>query len=342
MKKYPLLIILLIILFSRTGGEAQTEHLLEGRTMGTTYHITVISGSLNKVEALQAKIDRRLEEINRVFSTYIKDSEISRFNVLNTAGVKFPVSADFMQVMKVGRKIHRLSEGAWDGTVNPLVELWGFGPARKTPKMPAAAEIRAALNRIGFDRIRILQPNFLVKDLAAVTLDLNSIAKGFAVDQVSKLIAAAGHQHFLVEIGGEVYAAGYRPDGKKWRVGINRPRKDAAFNEVYQVVALHNRAFATSGDYRNFFEIDGVRYSHVMDPRTGYPVSNGVVSVSIVADNCTLADGLATAVMVMGAEKGIQLVNRLPNVEALVVVEESDGRLADYYSAGLKADRPAP
>jgi thiamine biosynthesis lipoprotein len=335
MKKYPQFIIVLIFLLITTAGAAQKEHLIQGRTMGTTYHITVVTGASESLNGLSQKIDRRLGEINQVFSTYIKDSEISRFNALKHAGEKFAVSADFMQVMRVADKIYRLSEGAWDGTVNPLVDLWGFGPTRRQPQKPPAAEIKALLQKIGFDRIRVAEPNFLVKNPATVSLDLNSIAKGFAVDQVSELVAASGFTNYLVEIGGEVYAAGVRADGKNWRVGINRPQKDAAFNEVYKAVSIADRAFATSGDYRNFFEIDGVRFSHVIDPRSGYPVSNGVVSVSIIADSCTLADGLATAIMVMGPEKGIQLVNRLDNVECLIVVEKSDGRLVDFYSAGF-------
>jgi thiamine biosynthesis lipoprotein len=335
MKKYPQFIIVLFILLITTGVAAQKAHLIEGRTMGTTYHITVISGAGNGLDDLKEKIDRRLDAINQVFSTYIKDSEISRFNALKKAGEKFAVSADFIQVMRAAERIYRLSEGAWDGTVNPLVDLWGFGPTRRQPQKPPAAEIKALKQKIGFDRIRIAEPNFLVKILATVTLDLNSIAKGFAVDRVSELLAAGGFTNYLVEIGGEIYAAGVRADGKNWRVGINRPQKDSALNEVYKAVSIANRAFATSGDYRNFFEIDGVRYSHVIDPRSGYPVSNGVVSVSIIADNCTLADGLATAIMVMGPEKGIQLVNRLDNVESFIVVEKSDGRLFDFYSAGF-------
>lgn len=335
MKKYPLLIILVIILFSKAGVATQTEHLIVGRTMGTTYHITVVTEATERLNGLKEKIDRRLDAINQVFSTYIKDSEISRFNALKAAGQKFPVSDDFIQVMRVAGKIHQLSEGAWDGTVNPLVDLWGFGPRQRQPQKPPEAEIKALMQTIGFDRIRVVEPNFLVKDLAAVTLDLNSIAKGFAVDQVSGLVAAGGFENYLVEIGGEIYAAGFRADGKKWRVGINLPRKDAALNEVYKAVSIANRAFATSGDYRNFFEIGGVRYSHVIDPRSGYPVSSGVVSVSVIADNCTLADGLATAIMVMGAEKGLQLVNRLENVECVIVVETPDGRLVDFYSAGF-------
>ncbi len=335
MKKYPLLIILVIILFGKAGVATQTEHLIVGRTMGTTYHLTVVTEATERLNGLKEKIDRRLDAINQVFSTYIKDSEISRFNALKAAGQKFPVSDDFMQVMRVAGKIHQLSEGAWDGTVNPLVDLWGFGPTQRQPQKPPAAEIKARAQKIGFDRIRIVQPNFLVKILATVTLDLNSIAKGFAVDRISELVAAAGFENYLVEIGGEVYAAGVRADGKHWRVGINRPQKEAAFNEVYKAVPIADRAFATSGDYRNFFEIDGVRYSHVIDPRSGYPVSSGVVSVSVIADNCILADGLATAIMVMGAEKGLQLVNRLENVECVIVVETPDGRLVDFYSAGF-------
>jgi len=303
--------------------------------MGTTYHIKVVTDAAESVNGLKEKVDRRLAQINQVFSTYIKDSEISRFNALNRAGEKFQVSDDFMRVMRTARDIHRLSEGAWDGTVNPLVDLWGFGPTRREPRMPPADVIKTLLPQIGFERIQIIEPNFLVKNLSTVTLDLNAIAKGYAVDQVSALIAAHGFKNYLVEIGGEVYAAGVRADGKNWRVGINRPRKDAAFNAVYKAVSIYNQAFATSGDYRNFFEIDGLRYSHVIDPRTGYPVSNGVVSVSIIADNCTLADGLATAIMVMGAEKGLQLVSRLDKVECFIVVENSDRRLVDFFSAGF-------
>ena len=332
------MIISIAILLIATGVGAQKGHLIPGRTMGTDYHITVVTAYDRVISGLKEKIDARLNEINHVFSTYQKDSEISRFNALNQAGEKFQASDDFIQVMKVGRKIHQLSEGAWDGTVNPLLDLWGFGPTRREPKMPAASAIKERLQSVGFDRIQIIEPNFIVKDSARITLDLNSIAKGFAVDQISQLIAASGFENYLVEIGGEVYAAGLRKDGKKWRVGINKPQKDAAINEVYKVVSLSNKAFATSGDYRNFFEIDRVRYSHVIDPRTGYPVSNGIVAVSIIANNCTLADGLATAIMVMGVDKGIPLLNRLDNVEGLIVVEESDGSLADFYSSGFRAD----
>ena len=341
MKTFHKIIIVFSMLFVSTSlCEAQSEHLITGQTMGTTYHIKVVINASESVEGLQEKIDSRMLEINQVFSTYIKDSEIGRFNALNRAGEKFHVSDDFIQVMRVAREIHRLSEGAWDGTVSPLVDLWSFGPTRREHQMPSSDAIKALLPQVGFEHIQIVEPNFLVKNLATVTLDLNAIAKGYAVDMVSRLIGANGFKNYLVEIGGEIFAAGLRPDGQPWRVGINRPATEAAFNEVYKVVSITNQAFATSGDYRNFFERDGVRYSHVIDPRTGYPVSNGVVSVSIIADNCTLADGLATALMVMGAEKGIRLVDQLADLEAFIVVEKSDGNLVDYSSRGFKSDTP--
>jgi thiamine biosynthesis lipoprotein len=155
------------------------------------------------------------------------------------------------------------------------------------------------------------------------------------VDQIAKLIQDKGIKNYLVEIGGEVYAEGYRKDGGKWRIGINKPEKGTPFNQIYKIVSLYNKAMATSGDYRNFFEKNGKIYSHIIDPKTGYPVSNRVVSVSIIADSCTYADGLATAVMVMGPQKGIDLINRLENIEGLIIVMENDGRLTDHVSKGF-------
>jgi len=176
----------------------------------------------------------------------------------------------------------------------------------------------------------------LVKRTAHVQLDLASIAKGYGVDQVSALLRNTGYADFLVEIGGEVYASGIRSDGKPWRIGINRPDKDARHDDVYKVVRLHNAGFATSGDYRNFFERHGRRYSHVIDPRTGYPVSNAVVSASVIADSCTFADGLATALMVLGPEKGLGVVAALDGVECLIIVREDDGILMEHGSKGFR------
>ena len=335
MINYRYILISIFFLFISTPVDAQREHLIQGRTMGTTYHVKVVAGYLQGIAGLKEKIDARLVEINSSMSTYKKDSEISRFNDMKQAGQTFEISNDFYRVMMTAKIIFELSEGAWDGTVNPLVDLWGFGRGGRQSVLPQKQEIAALLPEIGFENIQILPSGTMVKKSKFVTLDLSSIAKGYGVDQIAQIIRKAGFNDYLVEIGGEIFASGQRKDGKLWRIGINRPRKDAAFNEVYKVVDLNNQAFATSGDYRNFFEVDGIRYSHVIDPRTGYPVSNGAVSVSIIAGNCTFADGLATALMIMGHAKGINLINRLEDVEGLIVVESPDGSLVDYYSRGF-------
>jgi FAD:protein FMN transferase len=327
-----ILAISIALLLTSACGEEKREQIIAGRTMGTTYHVKVVTGSFQSIAGLKEKIDARLVQINGSMSTYQPDSEISRFNDLKQAGRAFEVSADFLRVMMTAKTIFELSGGAWDATVNPLVELWGFGPAERQRAAPPKKKIAALLPKIGFENIQILPNGTLVKKNKFVTLDLSSIAKGYGVDQVAQIIQKSGFNNYLVEIGGEIFASGHREDGKLWRIGINRPRKDAAFDDVYQIVDLNNQGFATSGDYRNFFEVDGIRYSHVIDPRTGYPVSNGIVSVSIVADNCTLADGLATAVMVMGTEKGLDLINRLQGVEGLIIIEKPNGSLGTYYS----------
>jgi thiamine biosynthesis lipoprotein len=336
------LMVYLAVFLLVAGCESKREHTLTGRTMGTTYTVKVVTGYFGSVSGLPAAIDRRLEQINRSMSPYLKDSEISRFNRFQEVGVEFPISMDFLRVMQLAVRIHALSEGGWDGTVNPLVDLWGFGRSGRADRRPPPEKIAALLGEIGFQKIEVKDSGALVKRQAAVSLDLSSIAKGYGVDQVAAEIRRAGFSDFLVEIGGEVYAAGVRPDGRPWRVGINRPKTDARFDEVYKVVSLKDQAFATSGDYRNFFVEDGVRYAHIIDPKTGYPAAHGVVSVSILADNCTLADGLATALMVMGPEKGLALVNRLDGVQALMIAELPDGTLRDYPSEGIRLEAPSP
>lgn len=326
-------VIFVLFFFSGCG---RAEHQLNGKTMGTTYHIKVVAPRSEKTAPLQADIDTLLEAVNQSMSTYLNDSEISRFNAFDETDADFPISAHFLRVMLTAREIYDLTRGAWDGTVNPLVNLWGFGRGGNLNHLPTDDEIRQALNRVGFDRIEVAVGGQLRKKRADVTIDLASIAKGYAVDQVALLLRGRGYKEFIVEIGGEVYAAGKRKDGKPWKVGINQPSQSAAFDEVYQVVALEDRALATSGDYRNFYNIEGQIYSHIIDPRTGRPVQNGVVSASVMADNCTLADGLATALMVMGPKDGVALLDRLPGVEGLVVVRHEDEKLENFWSRGIK------
>ena len=327
-------VVLIAILIGCPG---RREIKLNGKTMGTTYHITIIGGPFTVAGSLQKAIDDRLDAINQSMSTYLPESEISRFNRMAAIGQPVPIGRDFQAVMQIARQLFQLTRGAWDGTLDPLIDLWGFGRSKRPQThIPAADDIQTKLADVGFNHIRILPDGSLSKDRPSVSLDLASVAKGYAVDAVATQIQQEGFTDYLVEIGGEVFAAGVRIDGQPWRIGINKPEADAPLDQVYHVVNLKDRAFATSGDYRIFFEIQGRRYSHIIDPRTGYPVSNGVVSVSVTADTCAMADGLATALMVMGVEAGIELVNRMAGVECLIVRRDAQGRLLDHFSAGFQ------
>jgi thiamine biosynthesis lipoprotein len=323
-----------LVAVATPGCAPRVEHRLEGRTMGTTYHVTLIGGPRGSVEGLRERIDGRLGEVNRQLSTWQGDSEISRFNRSREVGEEFPVSSDFLAVMEAAAEVHALSEGAWDGTVSPLVALWGFGPGGPALSSPSEERIARARDQVGFDKIEIRPTGALVKHHPAVTLDLSSIAKGHGVDAVAEVLRGEGFTDFLVEIGGEVFAAGRRRDRRPWRVGINRPDPAAGPGEVYRVVPVSDQALATSGDYRSYVLEDGRRRSHVIDPRTGQPVTGGVVSASVLAPSCMLADGLATAVMVMGPEAGLALVEDRPGVEALILVERQGGFLEEHASSG--------
>ena len=336
--KYPaktsVAIFFLLIL---TGCNLKKEVLISGRTMGTTYNIKVVTWFYKDTAELKDKIEKSLKDVNNSMSVFISESEISRFNAFNSQD-KFIITEDFLRVMTVARRIYELSEGAWDGTVYPLVDLWGFGRTIKEKRVPQKKEIEDQLANVGFDKIEISEKGYLAKRNPLVRLDLGSIAKGYGVDQVAEVIRNNGINNFLVEIGGEVYASGYKKDGGYWVVGINMPDKDALVDDIYKTVRLKNKALATSGDYRNFFGQKGAFYSHVIDPKTGYPVKNEIVSVSVVANDCTFADGLATAIMVAGHQKGIELVEKLPGVECFIVIKDKDGKLTDYFSKGFGND----
>ena len=334
------IIIFIGFIFLNTGFGYAKETLISGQTMGTTYHIKVVTSNSKKIIGLKEKIDKRLEEINKSMSTYRKNSEISRFNALKIAGQRFKVSWDFAQVIIESKRLYRLTGGAWDGSIYPLVNLWGFGISERKNRLPAKEKIASLMRDVGFDNIDLVDGRYLLKKKESISIDLASIAKGFGVDKVAELIKKENIKNFLVEIGGEVYASGVRKDARCWKIGINRPRKESPYDEVYKIVRLKDKAFATSGDYRKFFEVEGKRYSHILDPKTGYPVANGVVSVSIIAGTCAFADGLATAVMVMGRERGLGLVHGLDGVECMIVVQDKNGSFKDCASSGFVFENP--
>jgi FAD:protein FMN transferase len=329
---FLLTVYVLSFLYGSLPGFCKKEMLITGQTMATTYHVKVITGPFKRSGRLKAQINRRLQQINSCMSTFQSESEISRFNSRLSTESFMTVSEDFFNVLKKASFIYEWTGGAWDGTVLPLVDLWGFGKNGALKKPPHQAEIAKILHHIGFSNIKISPDRTVLKTDSLTMLDLASIAKGFAVDQVAALLEKNGFHQFLVEIGGEIYASGVRKDGRPWQIGINVPDRRAGHQDVYRVVALQNRAMATSGDYRNYFEDNGRFYSHIIDPRTGYPVSNGIVSATVLSKKCSIADGLATALMVMDIKSGIDLINRLDGIECFIIKKFESKKLQNYFS----------
>ncbi len=296
--------------------------------MGTLCHITV-SGPVpeNKLKALRHDIDAALEDVNRRMSTWQDNTEISQFNRFQSLE-KFPVSPAFAEVVQAALSCARLTGGAFDPTVKPLVDLFGFGPERisNTGQERSKDELARIMKSVGWEKIR-LTDSALIKRHPDVQLDLSAIAKGYGADRVGAVIAQAGFTNFLVEIGGEILAGGTAPAGRPWRVGIERPEADKAFGEsLFHILELSDRAMATSGDYRNFrTRADGTRYSHIIDPRTGRPAESDVAAVTVLAARCMDADAVATALFVTGAESGIQWLKKHPGFEAFFILHQPDG-----------------
>ncbi|SLM27518.1 Thiamine biosynthesis lipoprotein ApbE [Desulfamplus magnetovallimortis] len=316
--------------------------------MGTTYHIKVVipiadtngylPSHIKAKKEIKEGIDAKLKAVNQSMSVYSKSSEISAFNKASKNEIT-EISRDFAYVMSIGERLYTITNGAWDATLKPLVDLWGFGTERQLKRLPSPETVKERLSHTGFNHIslsgnknQMTSGPILEKKLDGITLDLGSIAKGFGVDAVSEMLIKNGYENFLVEIGGEVAAHGVKKPSTPWMVGVTRPDKGGNPNAIYASFELKNRALATSGDYRNFIELEGKTYSHIINPVTGYPVSNGVVSASVISDNCTFADGLATALMVMGAEKGVELVNSIEGTECLIVTRDTNGKLKDHIS----------
>lgn len=284
--------------------ELAAPESLSGKTMGTSYSIKYYSGSksIDRI-VLQKSINQTLEKINLEMSTYIPESEIQKFNALKTSDSWFTVSPGFHWVTKVALKLAQETGGVYDPTIGPLIDLWGFGPAKKT-RVPTAQEIEATLKVVGHEKIVAHESEALIRKIdPKARLDLSSIAKGWGVDQVGKLLEANGIAHYMVEIGGEVKTFGGKPNGELWNIGVAAP-VESDVTETQKILELKDQALATSGDYRNFIEKDGKRFTHVLNAKTGKPVESALASVSVVdsTGDCALADGYATALLAMGEQ----------------------------------------
>ncbi|WP_339719370.1 FAD:protein FMN transferase [uncultured Paraglaciecola sp.] len=320
------LVILALVLTSCSPAMVQETHLT-GPTMGTTYNVKFVPNKELDEKQLKQQIDELLVNINQLMSTYIDDSELSQFNQWNSLE-PFPMSKQTIEVLREAKRLGKMSSGLLDVTVGPLVNLWGFGPQSRPEKIPSDALIRATQKKIGLDKLTI-GPTWASKAIPNLYLDLSTIAKGYAVDQVAELLITHNIQNFLVEIGGEMRVSGVKASGIAWRIAIEKP--EAEQRAIQEIISIGDNAVATSGDYRIYYEQDGVRYSHLINPITGYPISHNMVSVTVIHPSSMTADGLATALIVMGKEKALALAEKY-DIAVLMITKEKD-RYSEYTSA---------
>ena len=317
------LVILLSVVFMASCSEPQPElRRISGFTMGSQYHISWFGGEATPTE-VHEQVEDRLAHLISVFSTYEKNSELSRLNSNSEtlAGKPVQVSPELMSVLQDASYINRYSMGRLDVTVGPLVNLWGFGPEEREG-VPSQAEVDQLLEMTGMNKLALdKEKNEILMDVP-LYIDLSAVAKGWAVDDIGLLLEAMEISDYLVEIGGEVRIRGAKPSGD-WRIAIERPVMEVG-HSAQKIIAPGNHAVATSGDYRNYFEENGQRYSHTIDPLTGYPIRHALASVSVILPTCSLADAWATALNVAGPEAAMALAeaNDLP---AYFIIRDGDG-----------------
>lgn len=326
------LLCLWVLLFLAGCGQQNDleAHAFSGSTMGTTYNVTVVLARGQTVpEGLHQQIEGWLAAINQSMSTFIDDSELMKLNRAPT-DEWLPVSEMLLEVLREAQRITEMSEGAFDITVGPLVDLWGFGPPPAGDEIPSEERIRDVQSRVGSEHLAIrLEPPAIKKDVD-LRMDLSAIAKGFGADYVGRQLKALGLENHLVEIGGDLVVSGYNPRGNPWRIGVEKP--SLSRQGVQEAVALKAGGMATSGDYRNFYERGGQIYTHILDPRLGRPVKTTLMSVTVIAESAARADGLATAMSVMGADAALAMAER-EGIAAYFIAREGSALITKESSA---------
>jgi thiamine biosynthesis lipoprotein len=306
-----------------------------GPTMGTTYTVKIAGPRLGAAAEAGARraVEGALAGVVDRMSAYRDDSELSRFN-RHRGDAPFALSRDTFAVFRLAQEVSAATDGAFDITVAPWVDAWGFGPGRAQRVVPDA-EVAALEQGVGWRMLTLDERNSTVaKAVVEMRADLSGIAKGYAVDGAAEALDALGFADYMVEAGGEIRARGRNADGRPWQIAIERP--DAVPQRAHRIVPLTGLAMATSGDYRIYFERDGQRYCHEIDPATGRPIRHGLASVTVVAPDCGYADAMATALIVLGPERGRALA-AARNVAALFIVREGDGGLREFATPAFAA-----
>ncbi len=298
---------------------------LNGETMGTTYSISIVKNSqtaMNKVK-IQHEIDSLLFVFNSIFSTYSSSSEISKINA-DTSRFPLSVSGEFYQLLEESQQMYYETGGKFDITIKPLISLWSFDSEFSSEKIPMENAVNEALTQIGMDQI-LLDKHTVLKNNPNVQFDMNAIAKGRGVDKIAHFLKSAGFQHFIVEIGGEVYASGVNKNNSFWKIGIKHPEEFS--KDITAIAAFSNSGMATSGTYQHFFNWEGKDYSHILDPRTGWPVEHDLISATVIAETCAKADAIATALIVMGFENALHWIEQTEGVECYLIRRDKESRV---------------
>lgn len=303
---------------------ASTATVLDGKTMGTFWRVSVIGVDEAKAQALRAKVQAQLDADDRLLSTWKNDSALMRFN--HAADTRpWPVSEAMADIVTLSLRIGAKTDGAMDITVGPLVNLWGFGPDKQPVATPDAQAIAAAKARTGLQHLQVINQSgrqFLQKDIPDLFVDLSTVGEGYAADHLARLMEQEGISRYLVSVGGALVSRGMNGEGKPWRVAIQKPTDRE--NAVQAIVDINGHGISTSGSYRNYYELDGKRISHVIDPQTGQPITHKLVSVTVIAPKALEADGWDTGLMVLGPEKAQQVV-REQGLAVYMIVKEGEG-----------------
>lgn len=324
------LIVLVIVIFAvytyRENKPKEVE--VQGTTMGIIpYNVKYLD---KKKRNFKIQIDSLLKDFNQALSTYIPDSEISTFNLKGKVNFNLPY---FYEVLEASNAVHQATGGAFDPTVGPLVDAWGFGDGKFIG--PDSTQVDSLLEFVGLDKIDY-DMNYASMAIPGVKLNFSAIAKGQAVDVVAEWLASQGMENFMVEIGGEVRAQGKNLDGEFWTIGIEIP-DEQIINGLFDALYLENQGMATSGNYRNFRILeDGRKVAHTIDPLTGYPKMQTLLSATVIAPTCMIADAYATACMVLGKDKSIALIEADPSLQCYLIYANENGEIATYLSSGLK------
>lgn len=318
----------LLVLAGLLAGCGERVEEFGGPTMGSHYSVKYVPGTITpKPALLRAEVEGLLAEVDRQMSTWRADSELSQFNRLPADSCRV-MPEPVLELVRFGFLLGRQSQGAFDLTLEPLLDLWGFGPQSRGERVPSAEQIAAARALTGHGHLRI-EGDRLCKDVA-LQLDLNSVAAGYTVDRVAARLSELGVKSYLLDITGEIKASGRKPDGGAWRVAIEAPQDQRQVAQ--RIIELDGLGVSTSGDYRNYFEKDGRRYSHTLDPQTGAPIAHRLASVTVVDPSTLRADGLSTLLLVLGPERGLAFAER-QGIAAFFVTREGDGFVSQASSA---------